>query len=238
VVKQKIEALRLDMDMGGSKISYDSARPDVNSPLFEFFNALVGAELTLTISPRKKVTKVEGREALLAKFVKANPALKATFETLLSESALKEMANPLFAPLPGKSVQKGERWAELSKLEMGPLGTYATTSQYVFEGPDKKDRKLVMVAVKQKLTYTAPGPAAGGGLPFKVKSADFKSSEATGTIHVNPNKGRVERSEVTLRLRGRMTIEIGGMNTDIDLDQIQKVTVTTSDAHPVAKKNE
>jgi hypothetical protein len=236
VINQKIEAVRVDIDIGGSKISIDSARPDVNNPLSEFFDALVGAELTLTISPRKKVTKVEGRDALLAKLAKANPALKPMLEAVLSESGLKEMAEPLFAPLPGKSVQKGERWAEESKVDMGPLGTYAVTSRYVFEGPDTKDRKLVRVGVNKKLTYTAPRPGAGGGLPFKVKSSDLKSSEATGTIFVSPSKGRIERSEVATRLRGRMTIEIGGMDTEIEIDQTQTVTVTTSDALPGANK--
>jgi hypothetical protein len=35
-----------------------------------------------------------------------------------------------------------------------------------------------------------------------------------------------------------MTIEIGGMNTDVDIDQTQKVTITTFDVLPVAKKKE
>jgi hypothetical protein len=239
VVKQKIQAMELDLEVGGNKISYDSARDKGNNPLAEFLGAFVGAELTLTISPAKKVMKVEGRDALLAKINKANPALKATCEALLSESALKEMAAPLFAVLPGKSVKKGERWAEQSKLDLGGLGKCATLSSYVFEGPDKADKKLARVAVTQKLTYTAGEPGAGGGaLPFKVSSFDFKQAEGSGTVHVNLNRGRIERSEMALRLAGRMTLEIGGMRSDIEVDQRQKVTVTTSDTLPMAEKKE
>jgi hypothetical protein len=238
VVNQKIQEIQVDLEVAGNKITYDSTRPAARTPLTAFFEALAGAELTLTISPRKKVTKVEGRDALLAKIGKADPALRPMMEAILSESALKQMADPLFAVLPGKSVKKGERWAEESKLEMGGVGSCATLSSYVFEGPDRSDKNLGRIAVTQKLTFTPAGPGAGGALPFKVVGSDFKKAEGSGTIWVNLSKGRLERSKSALRLSGKMTIEIGGMNTDIDIDQKQEVTITTFDVLPDTKKNE
>jgi hypothetical protein len=235
LVKFKIQSIQMDLEIAGNKLSFDSAKPDPNSPLAEVVQAFTGAELTLTISPRKKILKVDGREALLAKLANANPALKPVLEATLSESALKEMANPLFAPLPGKSVKKGERWAEESKVDMGALGTLATVSNYVFEGPDSANRTLAKIVVKQKLTYAPPEKGAAA-LPFKVVSTDYKKAEASGTVHVHLKKGRLERSEITTRLAGKMTLDIGGMNTDIEVDQTQKVTVTTSDTPPAAEK--
>jgi hypothetical protein len=235
VVKQKIQEVQVDIELTGNKIRYDSTKPDGNNPLASFLDALVGSELTLTISPRKKVTKVEGRDALLEKFVKANPACKGLLEVLLSESSLAQMAEPLFAPLPGKSVKKGERWAEESKVDMGGVGSCAILSSYVFEGPDRSDKTLGRIAVTQKLTYRAAAPGAGGALPFKVVGTDFKKSEGSGTIWVHLKKGRIERSKSAVRLTGKMTIDIGGMNTDIDIDQTQQVTITTFDVLPARK---
>src|SRR5262249_47485534 len=66
VIKQKIEAVQMDIDIGGSKITFDSSKPaDASNPLSEFFKNLVGSEFKLTISFKDnnvKVTKVEGRE--------------------------------------------------------------------------------------------------------------------------------------------------------------------------------
>ena len=64
--KQKIVAVQMDIDLGGSKITYDSTKADApNNALGDFFKALVGSEFTLTIKmPKDKqaeVTKVEGR---------------------------------------------------------------------------------------------------------------------------------------------------------------------------------
>jgi hypothetical protein len=238
VVQQKIQAVQIELDITGNKITYDSDKAGDDSPLSGFVKALVGAELTLTIDPRKKVTKVEGRDALLEKIGRADPAMKAMMEGILSENALKQMADPLFAVLPGKSVKKGERWAEESKIDMGGVGSYATLSSYVFEGPDRGDKTLGRIAVTQKLTYSPAGPGAGGALPFKVVGTDFKKLEGNGTVWVNMKQGRIERSKSALQMKGKMTVEIGAMNTDIEIDQTQHVTITTFDVLPGAKKKD
>jgi hypothetical protein len=236
VVKQKLQAIQLDIEVGGSKITYDSAKPAANNPLAAFYNTWLGTELTLTVSPRMKVTRVEGREALLRKVGKDDPSLKAMIEALLSENALKGMAQSLFAPLPGKSVKKGQRWTEESKLELGGLGSYTNRSHYLFEGPDRSDKRLGRIAVTHKLRYSAAAPGAGGALPFKVVRGKFKKSEGAETIWINLGNGRTERSRTTLRLGGRMTVEIGGANTDIDIEQTQQTTVTVSDVSPKETK--
>jgi hypothetical protein len=239
VVKQKFEAIRIDVEVGGSKISYDSTRPGVNNPLAAAGNALLGTELVVMISPRLKVTRVEGREALGKKLGKANPPMQAVIEALLSENGLKEMAESLFAGLPGKRVEKGYRWTETNKGEpaftngtwFSPgLPGWTNRSRYVFQGRDPSDKRLGRIVVTQKRTFNPVGqrPAASGA-PFNVVKSDFKTGEGTGTILVNLSKGRIERSQITQRLSGRMTIEIGDQRTEVELDQTLKTTVTTSE---------
>jgi RNA polymerase sigma factor (sigma-70 family) len=94
IVKQRIEGVKMTIDIGGSKINYDSTAPRAASdPLSDFVKALVGAEFTLTIGKDMKVTKIEGHERFLGGLVKANPRMKPLMEQILSEEALKEMAD-------------------------------------------------------------------------------------------------------------------------------------------------
>jgi len=238
VIKQTIEGVMMDIDIGGNKISYDSTKPEAaGNPLADFFKALVKSEFTLTISSDMKVTKIEGREEFIKKLVTANPQMKPLLEQILSEDALKQMADPVFAAVPGKEVKKGDSWKRESKLSMGPIGTYETTYNYTYDGPEGKDSKLEKITVKTELTYKAPGDnPAGGALPFKIKSADLKATEATGTILFNKEKGRVDKSDMNLKLTGKLSIEISGMTTDVELTQTQKTSVITSDDNPAAKK--
>jgi RNA polymerase sigma factor (sigma-70 family) len=93
-VKQKIEGVKVTIDIGGNKVEYDSTKAQSGTnPLADFFKALVGAEFTLTIDKNMKVTKIEGREKFLEGLGKANPQMKPLLEQILSEEALKEMAD-------------------------------------------------------------------------------------------------------------------------------------------------
>jgi hypothetical protein len=235
IVTQKIEAVNMKIEIGGNKIEYDSNKGDnTNNPLSDFFKALVGSEFTLTIDPSaadNKVTKIEGREEFVKKLTTANNQMEPLLKAILSDDALKQMADPAFAVVPNKPVKEGDTWEKKSTLNLGPIGSYETTYKYTYQGKDK-DTKLDKIKVDTTLKYVAPGANAGQGLPFKIVKADLTSKEGTGTILFDAAKGRVASSNQTLKLEGKLTIEIGGMNTDVDLVQTQTTTVTTSDTKP------
>jgi hypothetical protein len=240
-IKQKIEGVAMKIDIGNQKIEFDSTAPKPagagNNPLSDFFTALVGSEFTLTLDTKDmKVTKVEGREAFLDKLVKANPQMKPLLEQILSEKALKEMAEPTFAAIPGKEEKKGDSWSKESSLDMGPIGKYENSYKYTFEGPDEKNKDIDKIKVETTLKYKEPGDVAGvGGLPFKIKSADLKSSNATGTIQFDHAKGLIQKSDMKLDLSGELNIEIGGQTTKVTLSQTQTSSVETSDKPQITK---
>jgi hypothetical protein len=237
-IKQKIEGVRMSINIGGSNIDYDSTKEQgAPNPLSDFFKQLVGSEFTLTVDKDMKVTKIEGREAFVKKLSAANPQMEPLLNQILSDKALKEMADPTFASVPNKEVKKGESWTKETKLDMGPIGTYDNTYKYTYEGKDDKE-KLEKIKVETTLKYTPPSEnAAGNPLPFKIKSADLKSSNAGGTIWFDAEKGRIDHSETSLKLTGELNIEIGGQTTKVELNQEQTTTVKTTDKNPVEKKS-
>jgi hypothetical protein len=236
-IEQSIEGVAMDIDIGGSKISYDSTKESTqNNPLADFFKALVGSKFTITLDTKDlKVTDVEGRDEFLKKLVAANPQMKPLLETILSKDALKEMAEPTFAVVPNKEVAKGYKWDRKTTLNMGPIGQYDNTYDYVYEGPN--DKKLQQIKVTTKLLYKPPAESAGqGGLPFKIKGADLKSKSASGMVLFDAAKGRVASSTMKLELEGNLSIEIGGQTTAVKLSQTQESTVETSDTNPIKKQ--
>ena len=235
IVTQKIEGVKMDIEIGGNKITYDSTNPTASTgnPLADFFKALVGSQFKLTISPDMKVLKIEGRDAFINQLVKANPQMEPLLKQILSEDALKQMADPAFASVPSGPVKKGQSWEKQSKLNMGPIGTYDTTYKYTYEG---KEGKLDKIKVDTILNYKPPEPTAAGSLPFKIKTAKLESKNATGTILFDAEKGRLDSSDMKLTLEGKLTIEIGGMTTEVDLNQEQDTKVKTTDTNPVSKK--
>ena len=145
------------------------------------------------------------------------------------------MSDPAFSVVPDKSVKKGDSWTKTAVLNMGPIGTFDTNYKYTYEGPDES--KLQKIKVDTTLKYNPPGPNAGGTLPFKIVKADLNSKESNGNILFDSTKGRVGGSDMTMHLTGTLTIEIGGMASDVTLDQTQTTKVKTTDENPIGKKS-
>jgi hypothetical protein len=241
VVKQKIVGVKMDIEIGGNKISYDStAKDQPANPLTDFFKALKDAEFTIYINDDPAsdkymtVTKVEGRQEFIKKLSSANAQLEPLLNNLLSEDALKQMAEPAFGVIPPKGeIPSDKTWKRQSKLDMGPIGSYDTTYKYTYKGTDKP---VANIDVDTDLKYQAPKEQKKDVLPFKILKGDLTSKDSKGVVHFDVEKGRVKDSKLDLKLEGKLTIEIGGMSTEVDLTQTQSTELKSSDTDPTTTK--
>jgi hypothetical protein len=231
VVKQEIIGVVMKIDIGGNKIEFDS-RGDKSkqqkNPMTDFFNALMSQSLTFTVSPSLDVKKIEGRTEFIKKLSETNPAIKSLLDQIMSEEALKKMAEPTWFAVPS---EKDKTWTKDSTLELGPLGTYKTSFNFTNEGT-KGD--IDTIKIEAQLKYTEPKEGKGV-LPFTIKKATLESKEGKGTANFNRAKGRIDSSELTMKLDGELKIEVGNMETDIKLTQDQTSKTKSFDKNPLEK---
>lgn len=243
-IKQKIVGVKMNIEIAGNTITFDSTKDAGSSnPLSDFFKALVGSEFTLTVGPDYKVTDIKGDDEFLKKLIAANQQMEPLLRQILSKEALKQMADPAFAVLPDKPVKKGDAWKRTSNLNMGPIGSYESTYNYTYQGKnteakDEKEKKYDKITVDTTLKYVPPMAGAGANLPFKITEAkletDPKDAKA-GVILFDGEKGRIVSSEMTVKLKGNLKIEISGTSADVKLNQEQTTTVKTTDEDPTKK---
>jgi hypothetical protein len=229
VVTQEIIGVVMNIDIGGVTISFDSRdEKQPNNPMTDFFKKLLEAKLKLTINPKKmEVVNIEGHDELVKKLGATNPQMEPLLKSILSKDALKQMAEPTWAALP---MTDDKTWNRSSTLSLGPIGTYKTDYTYTREGQEKN---LDKIKVEAKLTYSAPTDK--GGLPFVIKSAELTSKEGTGVAYFDRAKGRFDSSSMKMKLEGNLKIEVGGMETEVQLTQDQTATVKSHDDNPIKK---
>jgi Family of unknown function (DUF6263) len=234
VVNQKIEAIKMEIKIADNKITFDSTKDTqaTGNPLADFFKALVGSEFKVILSPDFKIVKIEGRDEFINKLVKSNPQMEGLLKQILSDEALKQMAENAFAALPNHPVTKGQSWDRKSTVVMGPIGTYETNYKFTYEG---KDGKYDKIKVDTNLKYVPPGTNSSSSLPFKIKGADLVAKNAGGTILYDPEKHWIESSDSKLTLEGKLTVDINGQTSDVQLNQDQTTKVKTTDTNPVKK---
>ena len=232
-LKQKIESVDMAIDIGGTKIEYNSTGAQTSgNPLAEFFKALVGAEFTVLLDAKEnKITKILDKDQFVAKLVNANPAMQPLLNNILDEKAFIDMSEPTFRVVPTKAVGKGDTWDLTTNLKLGPIGSYASAYKYTYEG---KEGALDKISIAATLKYE-PGTSASGSLPFKIENAKLESTKAAGSVLFDNAKGRAEKSSMNMEVKGTLTIDIGGQKTAVDINQSQSTTFETSDANPVKK---
>jgi hypothetical protein len=149
ILKQKIEGVKMKIEISGSPpIDYDSTKEGAaTTPLGDFFKVLVGSEFTLTIDKDMKVIKIEGRDDFIKKLGGANPQMEPLLKQILSEDALKEMADPTFAAVKTGEIKVNDTWERPSKFDMGPIGKYNNLYKYTYQGMDQGNTKLDRIKV-------------------------------------------------------------------------------------------
>jgi len=244
IIKQTIEGVKMKIDIAGSPVSYDStneaAAGGTNTALSEFFKALKGSQFTLTLAKDMTVEKVEGRDEFVKKLVASNKQLEVLLNKILSDEAIKQMADPTFGVAPKDVKKVGESWPRTVKLTLGPLGSYDNTYTFTYT---KQTVDIAEIDVKVSLKYTPPGPdAAGETLPFKIKEgnitqvADDKTNK--GKVMFNTKTGRIESSTIAVKMSGSLKLDIGGTTTEVSLTQDQSTEVKTSDKSFVPDKKQ
>jgi len=231
VVNLKIAGVKMDMDIGGNKITYDSrVKNQPPNPLTDYGNKLKGAEFTLWLNDDNKsdkygaVVKVEVREALQQWLV------PGAIKSMLSEDTVHEWGNLLNRALPGRVVKKGETWTASGRQDRPTIGQYLTSYHFTYEGPAGA---LDLIRVKTVLKYTPPRDEDKDGLPFRILKANFKTCDGSGVVLFDRSHGRIAHATLDTTVAGTLLVIIGGMNTEVDLVQTQRTTINTSDTNPL-----
>jgi Family of unknown function (DUF6263) len=231
VVKQRTDAVKMDLEIGGRRIIVDSmkGKPAANGEEAMYL-ALVGTELRFTIRPDMSTAKIEGREAYIEKLEKASPGTTKLLRRILNEGVWKQCWDPVFGVLPNKPLRQGESWKRTSALDMGIIGGSESTYRYTFagwEGP------LVRITEQAEAAWVPSKESGKAKAPFQLQACDLKSTRGNGVILFDVVKGRIVRSESNIQLAGQMTIEIGGEQSHVKMVQTQKRTTLISDSDPL-----
>jgi len=233
-LKEKIEGLKMTIDISGNPITYDSENKTPsgsagNPGLLDFFKNIEGAEFLVTLDTKNwKVEKVDGKDDFIKKLGTGNTQMDSLLKKIMTDDALKQMADPTFNIIPDAAKAPKESWEKKQTLALGPIGTYEVTYKYTYVGKDPTKKHLDRLDVTTSLTYKPP-TGNTEGLNFKIKdgkitTVDPGAMEKSFVLY-NPGTGRVEDAEIYLKLRGDLTVTIGGTDTKVELQQTQKTTL-------------
>ena len=238
VVTLRTVGVKMALDIAGSPMKYDSTDAKaVPNALAGPCQALMKVDLALHIDPRTfAIVKVDGREELAKQLGAANPQMAGALQTVLGDAAIKAMIAPGLSAFPsaerrtGKVWADGRQWTHDNLTDLGPLGGYRHRNNYTWKPDDR-------VTIESALDYAPPAGPAAGGAPFRVKRGEIEGkSTGESFAKFDRARGRFQEIRTGLNLKGILTIDIGGAESTVQLEQTQDTTITTHDRNPLEGK--
>ena len=109
-----------------------------------------------------------------------------------------------------------------------PVGG-ATKTTYTYEDNANVDGKnAVKIKVDGTVTYNLPkGDGDAASVPFRVTKGKIEGKPTKGTLHFDPEAGRLLLAESRMTLEGTLTLAVGGntFDTEVKLDLTSKTTL-------------
>ncbi len=219
VLEQRIESWK-GKNVGGQPGS------DEGMKLLE--QATKDVVFTIELSPAGKVLKFDGYNQMLKKIMDVNPDEAKKFKAIATEEVLRAPLAMIFDVLPGKAVKKGESWNKEISVPLGPMGTFKFSTAFTYNGPGEGGEQIA----SKGTFHFEPSKGDAGDLGFKIVKMELTKKESTGKLVFDNSKGRLVVNEFTMPLAGTMTIEIAGMQIDVEVDGTETRTLKILDKRP------
>lgn len=220
----RILAIKTRIDIGRNVIEYDSEKRPNPNPIGAFYDCLMQRELRFIVLCEGTGITIEDASLLQKQLEAANPQYKSL--TKSSVMQLETLANPFLDFTPPGSVFPGASWKRSRTRDSGAVGSYRDELTFTYLG---RFGSLERIEATGTLNYQAPSKA--GDLPFVVRSADLKGLQSQ-VLMFNACRRRLAERTMSTQLAGKMSVEVGGMKTEVNLKQTQQRRVSLSDTDP------
>ena len=230
--------LKVSMKMGPlGKYQYDSEAEEnekgsqLGAALTPVYEALSGASLKSTMTPRGEVLSVKGFAELLAPVLKDSPLAKQFTAGGTDKAARMEQAQFL-AVFSKDKVKPGDTWDVPFEMELPKLGMAKGSKSYKYVGDVKvKDRTLAKITATFELTFKLDMEQGGQKL-----AGELSISKSSGTVLFDVAKGQLVSLNSEYTLGGDFTVTVNDQTIEIRTDQTKTISVEQVDKLPEKKE--
>jgi hypothetical protein len=230
LVDYEIVGVKIDVRFGGNEIVYDSFEKN------QVLSTDLGKGLLNTRHRLKiindpidgmKVTEVEDLGAPANKQPAGNQQAKPRLEQRFAKENLSAhfLLTKACFPRSEEEFKKGS-WSYSAVWNVMHMGKFETAYTFTLNSSDKNK-----VDIAAKLKYSAP-TLADPALPFAIKKGEMTSEKGSGTATLDTKAGRIAEASLQLHFKGTLTVDIAGMETEVELSQVRTMTVKSLDRDP------
>lgn len=200
-------AAKLNMDMMGNKLNYDSGNKNAAQsidPMYSMLaglDALMGQKLTMTLTPEGEIASVEGVAEMYEKVINALPdAAKSVAQGIVQEDQFKQLIQYPF--LPETAIKGGDQWNRTYTQVFGISGAMDIDNTYTYLGQTTQDDVQLNVLSYEGSVLTGEDQM-DQMMGMKISMEGGKN---TGVIKLDQVFGHIVESDATQEMTMLMSV--------------------------------
>ncbi len=216
-VEYSILKMKMDIDVNGQSMNFDSEKPDASSPMGTVLKSLTSLKIKFEMTDAGKIENVQGLDEF-AKQISGNMQMAQTMQMFTNQDNFGSFVGQTFSYLPEREVKKGDKWTSLFKLPS--LMNAATTMN--FELADVK-KSSVLLNVTSDVNMEMPMEQQGMKMDMKITGTQ------TGTMTIDPKDGWLQTSDLNQNfdMHIKMKNPQSGEDMEIPMTVIAETKITS-----------
>ena len=195
----KYDRMAMQMDMGGQKMGFDSAKPeDDPQGIGKAAGGIVGKELRMLANDKDEVTGIENFEEFSAA---AGGAAGSPFGQMFSKDSLLDMVKQgSLHAMPGKPVKAGDSWPFSYTMKMPQFGSVTIKGTYTLKGVSPHGGvSCAEIALDGTLNidFSAADKSADAAGPLAALGVKMNGGKMAGTVWFDTALGMARDSDFT-----------------------------------------
>ncbi len=201
------------------KTTFDSKAEDAKEkrkdPRVAPLAAMLGKSFTMQMTPRAKVVKVTGFEAMMKDALEGNPMWEMMKE-IFSDESMAEKMQATACEFPEGAVKVGDTWKHSGKMNLGLMGSLTISGTYTLKEVKESEKlRTARIGWEAALGSSSLKAPAGGGMGITFT---LTSGKLSGEIVLDLGKGAIRKTSYTIT----MDLEAGGqkIRSEMKMEQV------------------
>jgi hypothetical protein len=201
VKKAAADSYTLEQTLTGVQVKSNKPDDPITAVLSRYAAQAKGSTFTFTLASAGTITSktLEGYDDFVKRLSGGNEAQEKLVRAQYPEELFRDELSRIFLPLPGKPVNKGDKWVR-KETDVLAYGKLTGENTYTYDGKDTNGGEKISVSEKWTFVPAKDGQAVAG-----VTTATLNVDGASGQITADPAAGRLIRHEESKHITGTLT---------------------------------
>jgi hypothetical protein len=217
MIEYSIMKIRMNMNMNGREMNFDSSSSDTSNPMNASLSGLVASKLKLEFNPKGQVEQIEGLSEYVKKLIE-NPQIAQSMLMFTDDKNFKSFIGQTFSYFPENEVAKGDKWT--SSFKLPAMMNMETTMNF-----EVADITSNQIALNVSSDVNSDGPIEQMGMKMNMKMTGTQN----GNMVIDPTDGWLRSSDLTQKFDIKMKMKNPQSGEDMEIpivsNAVTKITV-------------